>query len=169
MGRRLSLARVPAVAALMVMLSLSSSFCVSSSAARAVARPGAAEQLQRHPVVLIPGAGGNQLEARLTEGYEPSSLVCRVWPLVRGRGGWFRLWFDPSVLVAPLTRCLTERMTLSYDANADDDEVFTGVLDATFPTAFNDDSTDSNDIEGFYAWADAEDTEAAPPASSPLP
>jgi hypothetical protein len=60
-------------------------------------------------------------------------------------------------------------MTLSYDANADDDEVFTGVLDAAFPTAFNDDSTDSNDIEGFYAWADAEDTEAAPPASSPLP
>lgn len=119
-GRRLSLARVPAVAALMVMLSLSSSFCVSSSAARAVARPGAAEQLQRHPVVLIPGAGGNQLEARLTEGYEPSSLVCRVWPLVRGRGGWFRLWFDPSVLVAPLTRCFAERMTLSYDADADD-------------------------------------------------
>ena len=64
---------------------------------------------------------------------------------------------------------LSNLMTLSYDANADDDEVFTGVLDATFPTAFNDDSTDSNDIEGFYAWADAEDTEAAPPASSPLP
>ncbi|KAL5647431.1 hypothetical protein ACJX0J_041786, partial [Zea mays] len=60
-------------------------------------------------------------------------------------------------------------MTLSYDANTDDNEVSTGVLDVAFPTAFNDDSTDSNDIEGFYAWVDAEDTEAAPPPSSSLP
>ncbi|KAL5648090.1 hypothetical protein ACJX0J_042445, partial [Zea mays] len=60
-------------------------------------------------------------------------------------------------------------MTLSYDANADDNEVSTGVLDIAFPTAFNDDSTDSNDIEGFYAWADAEDTESALPPSSSLP
>lgn len=119
MGRRLSLARVPAaVAMVVVMLSLSSSlFCVSA-AARAVA--GAADERRRHPVVLIPGSGGNQLEARLTEDYTPSSLVCRVWPLVRGRGGWFRLWFDASVLIAPLTRCFAERMTLSYDADADD-------------------------------------------------
>lgn len=112
--RRLSLARVPAVATMVVvMLSLSSSLCVSASAA------ARAEQ-QRHPVVLIPGAGGNQLEARLTEDYKASSLACRVWPLVRGRGGWFRLWFDPSVLVAPLTRCFAERMMLSYEADADD-------------------------------------------------
>ena len=54
------------------------------------------------------------------EDYKPSSLVCWVWPLVRGRGGWFYLWFDPSVLVATLTRCFAKRMTLSYDADADD-------------------------------------------------
>ncbi|KAF8675405.1 hypothetical protein HU200_047771 [Digitaria exilis] len=99
---------------MVIMLSLSC--CVS--AARVVAATGAGAE--RHPVILIPGAGGNQLEARLTEDYKPSSLVCRVWPLVRGRGGWFRLWFDPSVLLAPLTRCFAERMMLHYDADADD-------------------------------------------------
>jgi lysophospholipase-3 len=123
MGRRLSLARVSAVAAttMVVILSLSSSLCVSAATRAGAGTTGAvAAEQQRHPVVLIPGAGGNQLEARLTEDYKPSSLVCRVWPLVRGRGGWFRLWFDPSVLVKPLTRCFAERMTLSYDADADD-------------------------------------------------
>ncbi|KAL6636975.1 hypothetical protein ACP70R_024547 [Stipagrostis hirtigluma subsp. patula] len=109
----------PAVApavALVAMLSLASC-CVP--AARPAAAAGA-EQRQLHPVILIPGAGGNQLEARLTEEYTPSSLACRLWPLVRGRGGWFRLWFDPSVLVAPLTRCFAERMMLYYDPAADD-------------------------------------------------
>ncbi|KAK9166013.1 hypothetical protein Scep_001204 [Stephania cephalantha] len=32
-----------------------------------------------HPVILVPGSGGNQLEARLTKEYKPSSLWCRVW------------------------------------------------------------------------------------------
>ncbi|KAK3146201.1 hypothetical protein QOZ80_3BG0262950 [Eleusine coracana subsp. coracana] len=113
MGHPPSLAVMPAVV-VMVMLSLMSSCCVPSAAAR-----GGGQQ-QRHPVILIPGAGGNQLEARLTEEYRPSSLACRVWPLVRGRGGWFRLWFDPSVLLAPFTRCFAERMMLYYDADADD-------------------------------------------------
>ncbi|XP_062212295.1 lecithin-cholesterol acyltransferase-like 1 [Phragmites australis] len=112
MERRPPLALVPAL--VMVILSLAS---CGASAARPASR-GAEKQL--HPVVLIPGAGGNQLEARLTEEYKPSSLVCRVWPPVRGRGGWFRLWFDPSVLVAPLTRCFAERMMLFYDSAADD-------------------------------------------------
>ncbi|GJN23440.1 hypothetical protein PR202_gb11089 [Eleusine coracana subsp. coracana] len=103
MGHPPSLAVMPAVV-VMVMLSLMSSCCVPSAAAR-----GGGQQ-QRHPVILIPGAGGNQLEARLTEEYRPSSLACRVWPLVRGRGGWFRLWFDPSVLLAPFTRLLTRYM-----------------------------------------------------------
>ncbi|CAL4927117.1 unnamed protein product [Urochloa decumbens] len=111
---RPSLALAPAaLTVMMVMLSLS---CCGVSAARVVAGAGA----ERHPVILIPGAGGNQLEARLTEDYKPCSLACRVWPPVRGRGGWFRLWFDPSVLLAPLTRCFAERMTLYYDAVADD-------------------------------------------------
>jgi lysophospholipase-3 len=97
------------LSAVVVMLALSS--CCASSAVGG--------QLL-HPVILIPGSGGNQLEARLTDDYRPSSLTCRVWPPVRGRGGWFRLWFDPSVLLAPLTRCFAERMMLYYDRDAND-------------------------------------------------
>ncbi|KAB1203963.1 Lecithin-cholesterol acyltransferase-like 1 [Morella rubra] len=32
-----------------------------------------------HPLILIPGSGGNQLEARLTAGYKPSTLFCNRW------------------------------------------------------------------------------------------
>lgn len=74
-----------------------------------------------HPLVLIPGNGGNQLEARLTEEYRPSSIFCHRWARRRGgAGGWFRLWFDPSVVVAPFTRCFAERMTLHYHRELDD-------------------------------------------------
>lgn len=112
---RPSLAVVVLAAVIMVVLSTLSSCCVS--AARAA---GGGSEQQLHPVILIPGTGGNQLEARLTEDYKPSSLVCRVWPLVRGQGGWFRLWFELSVVVAPFTRCFAERMTLYFDRAADD-------------------------------------------------
>jgi hypothetical protein len=74
-----------------------------------------------HPLILIPGNGGNQLEARLTAGYRPSSLYCNRWnPVVKNKEGWFRLWFDPSVLLAPFTKCFAERMTLYYDPELDD-------------------------------------------------
>ncbi|PRQ27866.1 putative phosphatidylcholine--sterol O-acyltransferase [Rosa chinensis] len=74
-----------------------------------------------HPVILIPGNGGNQLEARLTPDYKPSSLVCNRWyPIKRNKEGWFRLWFDPTVLLAPFTTCFAQRMTLYYDQDKDD-------------------------------------------------
>ncbi|KAF3320436.1 lecithin-cholesterol acyltransferase-like 1 [Carex littledalei] len=69
-----------------------------------------------HPIILIPGSGGNQLEARLTSSYKPSSLFCH---LQKGTG-WFRMWFDPTVLVAPLTRCFAERMMIYYHSEIDD-------------------------------------------------
>ncbi|KAK4802078.1 hypothetical protein SAY86_000281 [Trapa natans] len=74
-----------------------------------------------HPIVLVPGAGGNQLEARLNSDYKPSSWLCRR-ELAAGRfsDGWFRLWFDPSVLLAPFTKCFADRMTLHYDPEKDD-------------------------------------------------
>ncbi|KAJ0981821.1 hypothetical protein J5N97_010076 [Dioscorea zingiberensis] len=72
-----------------------------------------------HPVVLVPGSGGNQIEARLTSEYKPSSLVCALSAL-RPKGSWFRLWFQPSVIVAPLTQCFAERMMLYYDDELDD-------------------------------------------------
>ncbi|WVZ60442.1 hypothetical protein U9M48_010462 [Paspalum notatum var. saurae] len=124
MGRmqrpRLALVPAAAAAAAVMLVVMLSSCCCGVSAARAASASASGAGQQRHPVILIPGAGGNQLEARLTEDYKPCSLACRVWPLVRGRGGWFRLWFDPSVLLAPLTRCFAERMMLFYDAGADD-------------------------------------------------
>jgi hypothetical protein len=119
MGAHPSLAVLPAAAVLLVMLSVSSC-CAPPAAARAAGGVAEHEQRRRHPVILIPGSGGSQLEARLTEEYRPSSLACRVWPLVRGRGGWFRLWFDPSVIIAPFTRCFAERVMLYYDAEVDD-------------------------------------------------
>lgn len=81
-----------------------------------------------HPLVLIPGSGGNQLEARLTKDYKPSSLLCALSATRKGKDGWFRLWFDPTVLVPALTRCFAERMTLYYHAALDDYRNAPGVL-----------------------------------------
>ncbi|KAE8657048.1 Lecithin-cholesterol acyltransferase-like 1 [Hibiscus syriacus] len=74
-----------------------------------------------HPLILVPGSGGNQLEARLTTGYKPLSLFCNRWyPISKDKEGWFRLWFDPSVLLAPFTKCFAHRMMLYYDPDLDD-------------------------------------------------
>ncbi|XP_076925981.1 lecithin-cholesterol acyltransferase-like 1 [Bidens hawaiensis] len=76
---------------------------------------------QLHPVILIPGSGGNQLEARLTSEYKGTGLLCnRFYPLKKDKEGWFRLWVDIGVSLAPLTECFAERMTLYYDQEADD-------------------------------------------------
>ncbi|KAM0937986.1 putative phosphatidylcholine--sterol O-acyltransferase [Dioscorea sansibarensis] len=72
-----------------------------------------------HPLVLAPGRGGNQLEARLTSKYKPSTLICKLSALFT-KGSWFRLWFSPSVIVSPFTRCFAERMMLYYDPELDD-------------------------------------------------
>ncbi|KAL2232683.1 lecithin-cholesterol acyltransferase-like 1 [Sesamum indicum] len=74
-----------------------------------------------HPVILIPGSGGNQLEARLTAEYKSSSLLCNRWyPLKKDPDGWFRLWFDPTVLFKPFTKCFNKRMMIYYDPDVDD-------------------------------------------------
>ncbi|KAK4428700.1 Lecithin-cholesterol acyltransferase-like 1 [Sesamum alatum] len=76
---------------------------------------------QLHPVILIPGSGGNQLEARLTAEYKPTSLLCNRWyPLKKDPDGWFRLWFDPTVLFGPFTKCFNKRMMIYYDTDVDD-------------------------------------------------
>ncbi|MED6130693.1 Lecithin-cholesterol acyltransferase-like 1 [Stylosanthes scabra] len=82
-----------------------------------------------HPLILIPGAGGNQLEAKLTQDYKASSFVCNTWyPLVKKKNGWFRLWFDSSVLLAPFTKCFADRMSLHYNQDLDDYFNTPGVL-----------------------------------------
>lgn len=74
-----------------------------------------------HPLILIPGAGGNQLEASLTSKYKSTSLWCKKWyPLKKDSEGWFRIWFDLSVLLAPFTKCFNQRMKLYYQTHLDD-------------------------------------------------
>ncbi|KAG5543675.1 hypothetical protein RHGRI_016436 [Rhododendron griersonianum] len=74
-----------------------------------------------HPLVLVPGNGGNQLQGRLTAEYKSPSLFCtRRHPARKDKEGWFRLWFDFSVILAPYTQCFAQRMTLHYDAGVDD-------------------------------------------------
>ncbi|KAF7830529.1 lecithin-cholesterol acyltransferase-like 1 [Senna tora] len=74
-----------------------------------------------HPVILIPGAGGNQLEARLSKHYKPTSLICNRWyPLNKDQDGWYRIWFEPSVILAPFTDCFAQRMMLHFDPLLDD-------------------------------------------------
>ncbi|WOG91888.1 hypothetical protein DCAR_0311143 [Daucus carota subsp. sativus] len=81
----------------------------------------AAMMSNMHPLILVPGNGGNQLEARFTSEYKATSLFCTRWnPLVKKQGGWFRLWFELNVLLAPFTQCFAERMTLYYDPEVDD-------------------------------------------------
>ncbi|KAH7665033.1 lysophospholipase III protein [Dioscorea alata] len=72
-----------------------------------------------HPLVLVPGRGGNQLEARLTPKYKSSTLICKLSALFT-KGSWFRLWFSPSIIASPFTRCFAERMMLYYDPIIDD-------------------------------------------------
>ncbi|MED6124147.1 Lecithin-cholesterol acyltransferase-like 1 [Stylosanthes scabra] len=82
-----------------------------------------------HPLILIPGAGGNQLEAKLTQDYNPSSFVCNTWyPLFKKKNGWFRLWFDSTVLLSPFTKCFADRMSLHYNQELDDYFNTPGVL-----------------------------------------
>ncbi|GLJ28382.1 hypothetical protein SUGI_0558430 [Cryptomeria japonica] len=74
-------------------------------------------QEQPYPVVIVPGTGGNQVEARLTADYKPSGLFCRRWLWEKD---WFTIWFDLSVIVPPFTECFAERMSLVYDSHEDE-------------------------------------------------
>lgn len=74
------------------------------------------------PVVIIPGAGGNQLEVKLTDAYRPGSLLCRTgrtcwWrrPNKMKNEGYFRLWLDVLGILPPFTACFAERISLVYN------------------------------------------------------
>lgn len=74
-----------------------------------------------HPLILVPGSGGNQLEARLTNAYRPSSFFCDPWIRSDTRNEkWYRIWFDLSVFLPPLAKCFAERLTLRFDPELDD-------------------------------------------------
>ncbi|XAR61981.1 Phosphatidylcholine--sterol O-acyltransferase [Bertholletia excelsa] len=76
---------------------------------------------QLHPLILVPGNGGNQLEARLTAAStRPQAYSARGATRLTRTGGLVRLWFDLTVLFAPYTRCFAHRMMLYYDSAVDD-------------------------------------------------
>ncbi|CAM0950537.1 unnamed protein product [Alopecurus aequalis] len=77
----------------------------------------AAAPHQLHPIVLVPGYATNELDARLTELYQPSSPRCGE----RKGKGWFRLYLNYSSLQDPANvPCFAEQMTSVYDAASDD-------------------------------------------------
>ncbi|TVU30761.1 hypothetical protein EJB05_22399 [Eragrostis curvula] len=64
-----------------------------------------------HPVVLLPGNKCSQLEARLTDAYEPPSPQCKG-PV----GRWFRLWKNATAQRDPAAApCLADQLRLVYD------------------------------------------------------
>ncbi|WOK95599.1 hypothetical protein Cni_G04306 [Canna indica] len=70
-----------------------------------------------HPLILVPGQSGNQLEARLTEAYQPSTPACRT----PHGDDWFRIWMDRSLLLDSAGQlCFAEQLSLVYDADDDD-------------------------------------------------
>ncbi|CAN6234575.1 unnamed protein product [Urochloa humidicola] len=79
-----------------------------------------------HPVVLVPGNTCGQLDARLTDEYEPPAPGCGIPKQARG---WFRLWEnftalqeDPSLLP-----CYADQLRLVYDPIAGDYRNLPGV------------------------------------------
>ncbi|CAD6204661.1 unnamed protein product [Miscanthus lutarioriparius] len=72
---------------------------------------------QLPPVVVVPGYATNELDARLTELYRPSSPRCGA----RKGEGWFRLFLNYTALEdAADVRCFAEQMAAVYDAASDD-------------------------------------------------
>ncbi|KAF8779168.1 hypothetical protein HU200_002844 [Digitaria exilis] len=72
-----------------------------------------------HPVILLPGYSCSQLDARLTDDYEPPTPACGVRK--QGRG-WFRLWENYTALQEDpaLLPCYQDQLHLVYDHAAGD-------------------------------------------------
>ncbi|EFJ16612.1 hypothetical protein SELMODRAFT_116387 [Selaginella moellendorffii] len=66
------------------------------------------------PVILVPGAGGNQLEVKLGGDYHGSRFVCRTF----GFSHWFRLWLNVLGIIPPFTPCFAERIRLEYNGGS---------------------------------------------------
>uniref|UniRef100_A0A0E0JTJ4 Lecithin-cholesterol acyltransferase n=1 Tax=Oryza punctata TaxID=4537 RepID=A0A0E0JTJ4_ORYPU len=83
-----------------------------------------------HPVVLVPGNTCGQLDARLTDEYEPPTPGCRGGVRKQGqRGWWFRLWENFTALQEDpaLWPCYADQLRLVYDPVAADYRNMPGV------------------------------------------
>ncbi|KAF0899086.1 hypothetical protein E2562_012933 [Oryza meyeriana var. granulata] len=81
-----------------------------------------------HPVVLVPGNTCGQLDARLTDEYEPSTTPPGCGIQKQGRG-WFRLWENFTALQEDpaLSSCYADELRLVYDPVAGDYRNLPGV------------------------------------------
>ncbi|KAK4015285.1 phospholipase A2 group XV [Daphnia magna] len=68
-----------------------------------------ANDLQGHPVILVPGDGGSQIEGRLDK---PTAVhyVCS-----KKTDYWFSLWLNMELLVPIVIDCWVDNMKLTYD------------------------------------------------------
>ncbi|XP_047090071.1 lecithin-cholesterol acyltransferase-like 1 [Lolium rigidum] len=69
-----------------------------------------------HPVVLLPGNTCSQIEARLTDAYEPPSAFCAAR---KGDGRWSLLWKNITAPDAEVP-CFADQLRLVYDQAAGD-------------------------------------------------
>ncbi|CAL5089300.1 unnamed protein product [Urochloa decumbens] len=91
----------------------------------------ASHQPKIHPVVLVPGMGCSDLEARLTEEYRPSVPRCGA---MKGKG-WFELWKNISDLEAhDYMDCFLQQMRLIYDPSTNEYQNLPGV-ETRIPTS----------------------------------
>jgi lysophospholipase-3 len=75
-----------------------------------------------HPVVLVPGFGCSQLDARLTDEFEPASAAPSCGGALKRTKGWFRLWNNHTALLEDpaLVPCYAELLQLVFDPVAGD-------------------------------------------------
>lgn len=66
------------------------------------------------PVVIVPGTGGNHLEAKLTSDYEAPRAWCTNF-----KDDYFRLWLDVKTLLPPFISCFVDQLSLDYNVEAD--------------------------------------------------
>lgn len=66
------------------------------------------------PVVIVPGTGGNHLEAKLTSDYEAPRPWCTNF-----KDDYFRLWLDVKTLLPPFISCFVDQLSLDYNVEAD--------------------------------------------------
>jgi len=82
---------------------------------------GTTSSAKYSPIILIPGDGGNQLEARLnpSAGYCVEGIECRLSEACQSSGDtvgdWFRLWLDVWQLRSSKLGCWADTIRLVYD------------------------------------------------------
>lgn len=61
------------------------------------------------PVLIIPGDGGNALEAKLSDRKNTPHFYCSK------NSDWYRIWLDVKLLSPGVADCWCENMKVSYD------------------------------------------------------